>query len=543
MRVLGVVRLSRRADESTSPERQRAQIEGWASIHDHDVTGWSEDLDVSGAVDPFDRPELGEWLRHRVSDFDGVVFSKVDRLTRSLKHFVDFISWADEQGKFVAAVTDNLDTSTSTGRFQANILATFAQFERERIQERNLESQDSVRRAGRWHGGTPPYGYRPVRDDSGGWVLAVDPQSSVYLQEVVERVLRGDSMNSICIDFNTRKIPTPSDHYRLSVGKPIKNYRWKTTALIPMLRSQTLMGIATTTGAPVLGSDGMPVRRAAPLVTRDEWSRVQLALDTLSRKKTRTARTAPLLGVAFCGACGEILYRAYAGNKKGTATYTYYRCRGRTQRRNGCQATSISAELLEGVTESLLLGIVGNLEVIETVTLPAESHRAELADAEASLGDLILRAAGKPPAVRRIYQSQIDSLEIRVTRLAGLPESPARTEMRPTGRTYRQQWERADSDDSRRRLLLDSGVRIYAHADPTADPGAVRVIPAVGSQLGATEVAGGVAAAQTEDAAILLHRRGGIHLLLTLPEDVAERVTGDSASRLQWVERQLLGRQ
>jgi site-specific DNA recombinase len=62
MRVLGVIRLSDLSDETTSPERQRSSIEKYAGAYDHEIVGWAEDIDVSGAVSPFDRKDLGGWL-------------------------------------------------------------------------------------------------------------------------------------------------------------------------------------------------------------------------------------------------------------------------------------------------------------------------------------------------------------------------------------------------------------------------------------------------------------------------------------------------
>lgn len=80
-RTVGVIRLSRhsgRADDpSTSPDRQRKLIEGDPGLN---VTGWAEDLGVSAAkVPPWDRRELGEWLR-RPEDWDTLAFWKLDQL-------------------------------------------------------------------------------------------------------------------------------------------------------------------------------------------------------------------------------------------------------------------------------------------------------------------------------------------------------------------------------------------------------------------------------------------------------------------------------
>jgi site-specific DNA recombinase len=80
MRVLGRLRLSRSTEESTSIERQREIVQQWADANGHSVVGWAEDIDVSGAVDPFDTPQLGPWLGHRVTEWDILCAWKLDRL-------------------------------------------------------------------------------------------------------------------------------------------------------------------------------------------------------------------------------------------------------------------------------------------------------------------------------------------------------------------------------------------------------------------------------------------------------------------------------
>jgi hypothetical protein len=60
---LAAIRLSRSTDESTSVERQRDVIGGWSQRPDGEpIIGEALDVDVSGSVSPFDRPDLGHWL-------------------------------------------------------------------------------------------------------------------------------------------------------------------------------------------------------------------------------------------------------------------------------------------------------------------------------------------------------------------------------------------------------------------------------------------------------------------------------------------------
>ncbi|KLN68742.1 hypothetical protein ABM90_26970 [Rhodococcus erythropolis] len=43
------------------------------------MIGWAEDADVSGAVDPFDTPQLGRWLNQRIEEYDVIAAWKFDR--------------------------------------------------------------------------------------------------------------------------------------------------------------------------------------------------------------------------------------------------------------------------------------------------------------------------------------------------------------------------------------------------------------------------------------------------------------------------------
>jgi DNA invertase Pin-like site-specific DNA recombinase len=101
--------------------------------------GWTSteyvDEGVSGAKDR--RPALDQLVadvrRHRV---EAVVCWRLDRLGRNLRHLVMMLD--DWQSRGVAFVTlgEGIDTSTPAGRLVAGVLASIAEFERARIQER-----------------------------------------------------------------------------------------------------------------------------------------------------------------------------------------------------------------------------------------------------------------------------------------------------------------------------------------------------------------------------------------------------------------------
>ena len=143
-RVLGAIRLSRMSDESTSPERQREQIAAWSKLHGHEVVHITVDTDVSGRVPASLRPDLGPWMTKpdMVGRWDILCTAKLDRVTRSVGDLCDIIDWCSERGKALASVAEHFDLSTPAGRMVATILASVAQFERERVGERRAEAAE-----------------------------------------------------------------------------------------------------------------------------------------------------------------------------------------------------------------------------------------------------------------------------------------------------------------------------------------------------------------------------------------------------------------
>ena len=85
---------------------------------------------------------------------DVLVVWKLDRLGRSLRHLIDIVDDLRERGADFRSLTDQIDTSTPTGRFFFNVMGSLAEMERELIAERTRAGLDAARVAGRT-GGRP----------------------------------------------------------------------------------------------------------------------------------------------------------------------------------------------------------------------------------------------------------------------------------------------------------------------------------------------------------------------------------------------------
>src|SRR5690606_31269864 len=68
----------------------------------------------------------------------------------------------EQLGIAIVSVTQNIDTSSPTGRLLRNILGDCANFERELIAERSTEGKRRLAAGGRYLGWHPPFGYKNV---------------------------------------------------------------------------------------------------------------------------------------------------------------------------------------------------------------------------------------------------------------------------------------------------------------------------------------------------------------------------------------------
>ena len=76
----------------------------------------------------------------QAGDAKALVAAKLDRLSRSMIDFTAPMATAQKQGWALVALDCAVDTTTPAGEAMANVLATFAQFERRLISQRTREA-------------------------------------------------------------------------------------------------------------------------------------------------------------------------------------------------------------------------------------------------------------------------------------------------------------------------------------------------------------------------------------------------------------------
>jgi hypothetical protein len=104
LRVLGGVRQSVTRDNSVRVVSQKREVIRWSAAPspNAEVVGWANDTDVSGSIDPFERPELSRWLTERIGQWDVLCAPRV-RGARVVPRADD--EWGELRGPVRALLT------------------------------------------------------------------------------------------------------------------------------------------------------------------------------------------------------------------------------------------------------------------------------------------------------------------------------------------------------------------------------------------------------------------------------------------------------
>ncbi|WP_431808732.1 recombinase family protein [Lysinibacillus sphaericus] len=146
VRVIGYCRVS---TNEQNLDMQEQAIQKYAQDRGLDIVFYIEK--VSSRADK--RTELSNAIKAATKG-DLFVVYKLDRLARSTKELYEITEMLKEKNVDFVSISDAFDTSTPTGRAMFGMLAVFAEFERDVIQQRTQAGLEAARKRGRT-GGRP----------------------------------------------------------------------------------------------------------------------------------------------------------------------------------------------------------------------------------------------------------------------------------------------------------------------------------------------------------------------------------------------------
>ncbi|MBS2550318.1 recombinase family protein [Catenulispora sp. NL8] len=472
--LVAVRRLSRWTDATSSPERQaRQDIEAVDGINGH-IIGWADDWEVSGAVNPLNRPALGPWLRDEMGPYDGIIGPDVSRIGRNMRDSLNTCWLMEESGKLLVTADHGIwDLTDPAQENQFTALAWGAQMELRAIQKRNSDAAENARASGRPRNKNS-YGYRFVRLVPTGKVdhVAIDPVAAKVIREVARRILDDESgqitVNTEAARLNREGVLSPKDHRAVMYGRESEGTPWGSKMLKSILTSPAALGYLMHQNKPVLRPDGHPVQLADPLW--DDAMRKALIKKTApKRKPNRAPRGVRLLaGRAFCGTCDERLYVGVS--QRGDGNELRYLCNGRSRGLPKCEhckpAPSMAAAKLERIVEEKFLGNWGSTPLLRREFDPGTGYATRIAELEGDRERLERdRAAGlydRPADEARYYENH-KRMSAEIDDLSALPERPASVDWVPTGQRVADQWQAAADDAERREILATYGVKVILY--------------------------------------------------------------------------------
>ena len=356
---LGYSRVSseEQAQHGISIDAQRTILEGYAAMTGCQLQIF-EDAGFSGKNTQ--RPALQRLLaRCREGNVAAVVVWKLDRLSRSLRDTLSIIEDVFQPlGITLVSVTESIDTSTPSGRMMLNLLASFAQLEREQDSDRVVMAHKHLARDCKYLGGHVPLGYRI--DDEKHYQL--DPVTAPVVRRAFDLYLSRSGYGPILDYLNGYGPPIPI--FNKSKLKFMLHNEIYSGTYIRRLGADPRHRITSPETIRVPG--GVPA-----ILTPDEWARVCALRDQSAASAAiySTRQVFPLSGLVFCASCGRLMRLNYAGKDRDGTIQRYYQC----------PSSCCRAARLEQITDavcSVLAAISENTEEINRACAIANDFAA-----------------------------------------------------------------------------------------------------------------------------------------------------------------------
>ncbi len=463
-------------DELTGKGVQRQQEDCRALIT---RMGWTGDVVVYeennvSATRSKSRPQFDRLMADaRAGRITAIVFWDSDRITRTPREAEDVIDLATKHGVKVVSVQGD-DLTTSDGQMMFRIKITVARNDIDKMKRRIRRASDQRAAEGRLAGQTG-YGFGRQED---GTVYAV-PEEVTVIQEAARRLLAGDSLRRVCLDFQDRGVPTPG-----------RGERWNTTTLKQLVLRESLAGLRRHRGE-VVGELHPDIPR---ILTVETHERLKALLSDPVRRTSPVGRSAKYLlgGIARCGKpTGEIdeagqpvLCDGVVVRQVGRMTMTKNGGTKRQPPAYACSACFGVRRKQEQVDEYVEAVVVGRLERPDAIRLFTGGDEAAATQAREAVAVIDARLA---TAADQFADGILtgDQLERITTKLRGERERqeavvraslPLAIDPALAGEHARATWDRLDMDTKRKVLNLLVDVTILpSGAGREFDPNLVRI--------------------------------------------------------------------
>ncbi len=302
------VSTGRQAQEGDSLEEQENELKKFCEYKNYLIH--KTHIERGRSAKDTNRPEYQKLLTDiKDKKINAIVVKKLDRLSRSLMDFEEFMKIAlDNEVEFIS-LKENFDTTNAMGKAMLRVALVFAQLEREQNSERVSDVMTYRAEQGLFNGGTPPYGYDVINKE-----LVPHKKERKIVELVFDKFIETKSTVLVAKELN-------------AIGARTRNNMlWDKRGIDYLLRNPVYIG-------KLKWNNQLFSALHQPIITESKMELVKNIFLSKAYVHTNNKTSGLLKGLLFCGYCDKKLIPSYTRKKSGKV-YLYYRC-GSTFNKNG----------------------------------------------------------------------------------------------------------------------------------------------------------------------------------------------------------------
>lgn len=353
------------AREGLSLDEQQSRLSSYCVAMD-----WKQDIsfyiDDGYSAKNIERPQLTKLIQDvKENRLSRVIVTKLDRMSRKLLNLLELIELFQTNGVSFISISESFDTQTPSGRLTLQVLGAVAEFERERIRERVIDTMFHAAKQGKWLT-SAPYGYELVDK-----MLVIKEPEASNVKRIFKLYLEGNGYINIAKILNEEGIASPG-------GKEWWNRSVKVILSNPVYKGTTIWNRRGGTK-----KDGT-VKDMEEWIIQDEtheaiidpifWESVQEKMNT--RKTPNRSKSSPYLlsGLLKCPRCGSGMSVSSSGSK--LKPYKAYRCSAYSNK-GSCTGKQYKVEVMHELFREGLNELLTNIPSMDLQILSKNSNSAK----------------------------------------------------------------------------------------------------------------------------------------------------------------------
>lgn len=381
VRVAAYIRVStdEQVDKGNSLHEQKERLEAYCK-----AMGWLAPViysDDGYSAKDMRRPAAQKMIKGvQKNKYDVLLTSKLDRMSRNLLDMLQLVRLLDEHGCNYVSASEGFDTSTAVGRMVLQLLAAFAEFERERISERVKDNMISMAKNTDRAINMPCYGYDILEGK-----YSINTKEAENIRLMFDLAENGHGYRAISKTLNEKGIRTKKDK------------EWTPLSVKRVIKNDTLAGTMTynkrqmKNGKMVFRDESewiVKLGNHPAIIELEKWKKVIAILESRKpAKKHADSETYILTGLVKCGYCGRTMKGSTARYNRSEKKYIYYRYMCSSYQRGfGCKYHAVHRDEIETAVINQIkeLATYSTKEVRE-VSITSSMGRSEIQEIESDL--------------------------------------------------------------------------------------------------------------------------------------------------------------